>query len=324
MACQWLTNGSCVTIIILKRRDGGAAMKIADLKKRKEELGYTNEMISEMSGVPLGTVQKFFGGATSRPRYNTLQSIECVLFPENHTRQEATLYKGIVHNLSLDRANRVSESSALAEYSFDVTDNEYKVAYEKVLSWKKPGEFTVEDWKNLPDGVWMELIDGVLYDRNYPTKRHQFVATRLAFLLNVAIERKGGPCLLLAPAGVQPDEQDNKNAFIPDVMIICDREKYTKDEDIIVGAPDYVAEILSPSTEKYDRTVKLNKYWQQGVREYWIIDIQHREVIVYRFDKPVPPVTYSFEDQIPLGISEGGIVIDFKNISDRLRDYFGE
>ena len=299
-------------------------MKIADLKKRKEELGYTNEMISEMSGVPLGTVQKFFGGATSRPRYNTLQSIEAVLFPQDHSREEAALYKEIVRNLTLDYANRVAESSALADYSAEVTNKEYKLAYEKVLSWKKPGEFTIEDWKNLPDGVWMELIDGVLYDRNYPTKRHQFVATRLATLLDGAIERKGGPCLVLAPAGVQPDEHDNKNAFIPDVMIICDRQKYTKDEDIIVGAPDYVAEILSPSTEKYDRTVKLNKYWQQGVREYWIIDIQHREVIVYRFDKPVPPVSYGFEDQIPLGISEGEITIDFKNISDRLRDYFGE
>ena len=254
-------------------------MKIEELKKRKEELGYTNEMVSKLSGVPLGTVQKFFGGSTSKPRYNTLQSIECVLFPELHSKKEAALYK--------------------------------------------EGEFTIEDWKNLPDGAWMELIDGVLYDRNYPTKRHQFVATQLTILLGIAIKEKGGPCLVLGPAGVQPDENDDKNGFIPDVLIVCDREKYTKDEETIVGAPDFVAEVLSPSTEKYDRTKKLNKYWQKGVREYWIIDIKNEEVIVYRFEKAVPPVVYGFEEQVPLGISEGDIIIDFKSISDGLKRYFG-
>ena len=298
-------------------------MKIEDLKKRKEELGYTNEMVSELSGVPLGTVQKFFGGATSKPRFNTLQSIECALFPELHSKKEAALYKEIVENLSLDHAGRVSETSAIDDYSSEMPDSDHKLSYEKVLSWKAPGEFTVDDWKSLPDGAWMELIEGVLYDRNYPTKRHQFVASQLVVKLSIAIERKGGPCLVLGPAGVQPDENDNKNGFIPDVLIVCDREKYTKDEETIVGAPDYVAEVLSPSTEKYDRTLKLNKYWQKGVREYWLIDIKNEEVIVYQFDKAVPPVSYSFEDQIPLGISEGAIIIDFKSISDGLHKFFG-
>ena len=54
-------------------------MTIADMKKRKSELGYTNEMIAQLSGVPLGTVQKIFGGTTASPRYLTLQKIERVL-----------------------------------------------------------------------------------------------------------------------------------------------------------------------------------------------------------------------------------------------------
>ena len=298
-------------------------MKIEDLKKRKEELGYTNEMVSEKSGVPLGTVQKFFGGATSKPRFNTIQSIECVLFPELHSKKEAALYKEIVENLKLDYADRVAETGALDEYCFEMPAGDHKASYEKVLSWKAPGEFTIEDWKNLPNGAWMELIDGVLYDRNYPTKRHQFVASELLVELRVAIKSIGGPCLVIGPAGLQPDENDNKNGFIPDVAIICDREKYTKDEEIIIGAPDFVAEVLSPSTEKYDRTVKLNKYWQKGVREYWLVDVKGEEVIVYQFEKAMPPVNYSFEDKIPLGISEGKIIIDFKSISDGLKMYFG-
>ena len=298
-------------------------MKIEEIKERKKELGYTNEMISELSGVPLGTVQKFFGGATSRPRFNTIQSIECVLFPEKHSKKEAALYKDIVENLSLDYADKVSENSFLDEYSLEMPAKDHKSSYEKVLSWKAPGEFTIEDWENLPDGAWMELIDGVLYDRNYPTKQHQFIATHLTIELATAVKREGKHCLVLGPVGVQPDEKDEKTGLIPDVAIICDREKYTKDEAIIIGAPDFVAEVLSPSTERYDRTIKFDKYWAAGVREYWLINIEKKEVWVYHLDKNAVITKYSFEDQIPLGISEGNIIIDFKSISEGLKYYFG-
>jgi Uma2 family endonuclease len=122
---------------------------------------------------------------------------------------------------------------------------------------------------------------------------------------------------------VQPDEKDEKTGLIPDVAIICDREKYTKDEAIIIGAPDFVAEVLSPSTERYDRTIKFDKYWAAGVREYWLINIEKKEVWVYKLDKNAVITKYSFEDQIPLGISEGNIIIDFKSISDGLKRFFG-
>lgn len=51
-------------------------MTIQEMKQKKKELGYTNEMVSALSGVPLGTVQKVFAGATSHPRYETLQALE--------------------------------------------------------------------------------------------------------------------------------------------------------------------------------------------------------------------------------------------------------
>lgn len=54
-------------------------MTIQEMKERKKELGYTNEQISELSGVPLGTVQKIFGGATTAPRYETLQALQRIL-----------------------------------------------------------------------------------------------------------------------------------------------------------------------------------------------------------------------------------------------------
>ena len=312
--------------MVEKRLDihtGGSEMTLEDLKRRKIELGYSNEMISAKSGVPLGTVQKIFGGTTKKPRFNTLQSIQCVLFPELHSPKEAALYKDIVHNLTLDYADRVDETNAFDEYRYEMPEEEHKVSYEQVMSWKQPGEFTVEDWINLPDGSVMELIDGVLYDRNTPTTRHQFIVMKLTIQLDAAIESKGkGHCLVLsAPTGVQPDADDEKNGLIPDVLLVCDKEKY-KGKEIIVGAPDFVAEVLSPSTEKYDRTKKFIKYWKAGVREYWVIDLENEVVLTYMFGEKTIVENYSFEDQIPLGISNGEIVVDFRSISDRMHQYF--
>lgn len=48
-------------------------MNIQEMKEKKKEKGYTNEQIAELSGVPLGTVQKIFGGTTTSPRYDTLK-----------------------------------------------------------------------------------------------------------------------------------------------------------------------------------------------------------------------------------------------------------
>lgn len=54
-------------------------MTIEEMKKRKTELGLTSQMISQMSGVPLGTVQKIFAGTTKAPRRLTIEALERVL-----------------------------------------------------------------------------------------------------------------------------------------------------------------------------------------------------------------------------------------------------
>ena len=48
-------------------------MNLEGMRKRKRELGYSNKRIAELSGVPLGTVQKIFSGATKAPREDTLK-----------------------------------------------------------------------------------------------------------------------------------------------------------------------------------------------------------------------------------------------------------
>lgn len=72
---------------------------------------------------------------------------------------------------------------------------------------------------------------------------------------------------------------DDKNRFIPDVMIVCNAD-IIKD-DGIHGAPDLVVEVLSPSTAKNDKGKKFVAYEQAGVKEYWIVSPLGRTVEVY-------------------------------------------
>ena len=72
---------------------------------------------------------------------------------------------------------------------------------------------------------------------------------------------------------------DEKNRFVPDVLVVCDRDKIKPGH--IEGAPDFVAEVLSPSTRKYDIGAKKDVYEKYGVKEYWIIDPAAQTVDAY-------------------------------------------
>ena len=64
----------------------------------------------------------------------------------------------------------------------------------------------------------------------------------------------------------------------PDISVICDRNKL--DKHGCKGAPDLIAEVLSPSTQRHDQLVKLNLYQRAGVKEYWIADPENKTVRV--------------------------------------------
>ena len=60
-------------------------MNLSQMQYYKEQKGYSLDKLSELSGVPRGTLQKIFSGETKNPRYETLQAIEAVLMPEDPT-----------------------------------------------------------------------------------------------------------------------------------------------------------------------------------------------------------------------------------------------
>jgi Uma2 family endonuclease len=104
-----------------------------------------------------------------------------------------------------------------------------------------------------------------------------------------------------------------KNAFQPDVMICCDRGKYTSHG--FEGVPDFIVEVISQSTARHDYITKLEKYMQFGVKEYWIVDIFKDQILVYLSQENGPPLVKqrSFDNKIKISIFED-LKIDFPEL----------
>lgn len=78
-------------------------------------------------------------------------------------------------------------------------------------------------------------------------------------------------------------EEDIQNWVQPDLSVVCDPEKITGKK--ITGAPDFIIEVLSPSTARNDRWIKYNSYEKAGVNEYWIVDPVNMTIEVNKLEK---------------------------------------
>ncbi len=162
--------------------------------------------------------------------------------------------------------------------------------------------YTVEDIYALPDGARAELIDGQIYYMAPPNTRHQRIVSNLHYQIKDFINRNNGGCEVFpAPFAVFLNS-DGKNYVEPDISIVCDLRKL--DDRGCNGAPDWVVEIVSPSSRAMDYFTKLFKYRTAGVREYWIVDPTKERVTVYGFEKETME-EYSFGEGVPVGIYEG-------------------
>lgn len=167
---------------------------------------------------------------------------------------------------------------------------------------KKLESYTIDDIYALPDGERAELIDGKIYYMAPPNRRHQDIIFSLSRKIADYIESNNGNCkIYLAPFAVFLNE-DDKNYVEPDISIICDSDKLN--DKGCVGAPDWIIEIVSPSSKLMDYFTKLFKYRTSGVKEYWIVDPIKQRVTVYFFEKESVE-EYSFGTDIPVGIYEG-------------------
>ncbi len=170
--------------------------------------------------------------------------------------------------------------------------------------------YTTEDIYALPDGQRAELIDGQIYDMVPPNTMHQRISYSIARKISDYIDNNNGNCEVFpAPFAVFLNE-DDRNYVEPDISVICDKNKIN--DKGCAGAPDWIIEIVSPSTQRMDYGIKLFKYRTAGVREYWIVNPVTRTVNVYDFEHEEKTWQYSFEDDIPVCI--------YENFSIRISD----
>ena len=286
-------------------------ISIDDLKKRKQALHLTNEELARLSKVPLGTVQKVMGTTTRHPRRETILALAKVLAPKEAKFMEAS-DKGTYLEYELPILEGSTGNGIVREGAPALKD----------LPLKRQGEYTLEDYYAWPEEQRIELIDGVIYDMGAPIFKHQDIAGEIYYQLRLAMDAAGSDCLPgISPIDVQLD-CDNRTMVQPDVFVICDNSKNIN--KCIYGAPDLAVEVLSPSSRKRDQIIKLNKYINAGVREYWIVDPENERVIVYFFEKEAWPDVYTFDDTVPVGISGGKCSVDFSRVKARLIKFFSE
>lgn len=130
------------------------------------------------------------------------------------------------------------------------------------------------------DPFWYELINGELVQKQSPSVQHQRIARKLERALDNYAERTQSGEMFHAPLDVVLDDY---NAYHPDILFIKKDRSHIIDpaEQIIIGAPDLVIEILSKSTAPFDKGVKKDNYERNGVREYWLVDPKSKTIEVY-------------------------------------------
>jgi Uma2 family endonuclease len=127
-----------------------------------------------------------------------------------------------------------------------------------------------------------ELIDGVVYDMTGSTPEHSAIASNVEGLLREQLGRSG-PCRTHRDQYVTIP---GKPPVVPDVVLTCDRADWDKDKRLkpfMIQSPLIVVEVLSPTTEKYDRTEKFARYMHCPTLEVYILVSQDEQYIeLYR------------------------------------------
>lgn len=127
----------------------------------------------------------------------------------------------------------------------------------------------------------LEYIDGIIYNQASPSTMHQRIVTRLTGEFgNYFRGKKCEP--FVSPFDIFLKNESETNRVQPDISIICN--KTGLNENNYIGSPSLVVEVLSPSTASRDVVTKMNLYMRYGIKEYWIVSPNNKEIQIYKFE----------------------------------------
>lgn len=151
------------------------------------------------------------------------------------------------------------------------------------MSFFKKQDFTVADIDALPEGQRAELFDGEMVMLASPNRIHQEILVWLSAKVFDFIKSRNGGCKVYTAPFAVLLKKDDRTYVEPDLCVICKKEKL--DERGCNGAPDWIVEIVSPSSRRMDYYRKLTEYKNADVREYWIVDPARHSVVVYNLEE---------------------------------------
>ena len=313
-------------------------MNVEKLKQLKKDAGYTNKMIADDSGVPLGTVQKIFSGETKAPRYKTLKAIEAVLIPASGiisdyvtndimTRGSGTAgaKEGMVSaddvRMKGSGTAGVNEgavsSAASAAVSADVSKSDVSKtnvtdaegsAYKTTSAKIRKTEMSSDDVQNVNIKGTESLIGNKLL--------HKLIADDIIFVVRKYIEDNNLSGFVNGShVGVKLESGDG-GIIAPDVSYISSKEMLTRQG--ITGTPELIVEIMDGETRSNEIGSKPDMYRDCGVKEYWMIDIDAKNIMVYDFVREAFPSMYGFSGKVPVRTLGEDCLVNFAQVYSHL------
>jgi Uma2 family endonuclease len=165
--------------------------------------------------------------------------------------------------------------------------------------------WTYAEFERLPqdDGNRYEVIAGELVVSPSPRPKHQRAAVRLTAALEVFTQEHGLGDVYAAPTDVLLADGDY---LVPDLVFVRRERAGIVSERAIESAPDLVVEVISPSTALRDRGIKRERYALFGVPLYWVVDVDLRQVEVYRLaESPYEPVEIATDTLVWQPVEDG-------------------
>ena len=193
-----------------------------------------------------------------------------------------------------------------------------------LLEYNKPShEITLDEfiaYINLPENrdKRFELIENQIYLMSSPSSLHARILTYISG--EIFIYLRGRQCELFNALDIHlPSTKGKTNVFCPDLFINCNPDRIKK--NFCLGAPEFIIEVASPSTDFRDYGVKRWLYMAYGVKEYWIIDPIVEKVTVYSAiadsTGDIIEKHYSFERPVNVNLFEG-LVLDVSQLKNFL------
>jgi len=185
------------------------------------------------------------------------------------------------------------------------------------LAYKLDENYTYADYLHWGNNERYEIIDGIAYMMASPSAAHQAISGDIFGAIWEFL--KGKPCkVFAAPFDVRlfPEEDGrDTNVVQSDILVVCDPSKLS-DGKACRGAPDLVIEILSDSSAIMDRKVKIEKYREAGVREYWIVGSAAQEVLLNLLENGKYASTV-YKDNVPSSVLPG-LAVDLKAVKKNI------